>query len=152
MTSAPPDWYPDPTDASVFVMPGAATDATEQSGGVINPISIYTDTGLRRFFLVLILAGLVVSAAYTVVLIHLRGATLGKSLAGVRVRSWDHDGLPTWGQSWQRWLTCDAAGAIVGLYLWVDYLFPVWEPRKQAIHDKWPETVVVAARTGSAPA
>jgi uncharacterized RDD family membrane protein YckC len=126
-------------------------DAEQQAGGVVDPFGVYTQTGLLRFFLILFLAGLAVSAAYTVTLVHLRGATLGKSLAGVRVRSWGSEGLPSWAQSWQRWLTCEAAGAIVGIYQLLDYLFPVWDPRKQAAHDKWPDTVVVASRPESAP-
>ncbi len=126
-------------------------DADTQGGYAVNPIAFYTETGLLRFFFIMIVAGLVLSAVYTVTLVHLRGATLGKSLAGVRVRPWGMEARPSWAQSWQRWLSGEAAGAVVGIYQLLDYLFPVWDPRKQAVHDKWPDTVVVAARSGSVP-
>jgi uncharacterized RDD family membrane protein YckC len=28
----------------------------------------------------------------------------------------------------------------------IDYLWPSWDDRKQALHDKWPGTVVVSRR------
>jgi uncharacterized RDD family membrane protein YckC len=116
------------------------------NGGPINPMAVYTETGFISFFLIYTAIALVVSAAYHVTLVHLKGATLGKMMAGVRVRSWDAEGLPTWGQAWKRWVSGDLIGMVISLYVWIDYLWPVWDDRKQALHDKWPGTVVVTRK------
>jgi len=38
------------------------------------------------------------------------------------------------------------AAALVGLYLYLDLLWSLWDTRRQALHDKWPGTVVVRTR------
>ncbi|NLT53787.1 MAG: RDD family protein [Actinomycetales bacterium] len=56
------------------------------------------------------------------------------------------EGLPSWGQAVKRWVTERVAAALVGLYLYLDLLWSLWDTRRQALHDKWPGTVVVRTR------
>ena len=89
---------------------------------------------------------LAVSAAYTVLALRFYGATPGKALCGLRVRHWERPGNPTWGQALLRWLTSDVVGQLVPFYTLLDYLWPTWDRRKQALHDKLGGTVVVRRR------
>lgn len=117
-----------------------------REGVQVNPLGIYTESGLLPFLLLYTSISLAVSAAYTVLFIRFMGATPGKLLLEVRVRSWATEGLPSWSQAWKRWMTCELVGAVVSFYVWLDYLWPLWDDRRQAVHDKLPDTVVVAGK------
>jgi uncharacterized RDD family membrane protein YckC len=117
-----------------------------ETGTLANPFALYTETGVLPLLALWLVTSFVVQAGYSVTFIHLWGATLGKRVAGVRVRPWAFEQRPSWAQSWQRWLTGEAPTALVGLHGLVDWLWPVWDQRKQALHDKWPDTVVVRSR------
>jgi uncharacterized RDD family membrane protein YckC len=89
------------------------------------------------------------SAIYHTSLIALRGATLGKLAVGVRVRPWDADRRPTWGQAALRWAGRDVGALIplIGLfYLLMDSLWLLWDDRRQCLHDKVPSTCVIRSR------
>lgn len=79
------------------------------------------------------------------------GQTIGKQVMGIRVIR--QDGLPL---SFATALVREGLGRQVpallssGLYVPVDYLWPLWDPRNQALHDKIGRTFVVGA-AGSAP-
>ncbi|HEY5316843.1 MAG TPA: RDD family protein [Solirubrobacteraceae bacterium] len=79
------------------------------------------------------------------------GQTIGKQAMGIRVIR--ADGLPL---TFATALVREALGRQVpalltsGLYVPVDYLWALWDPRSQALHDKVGRTFVVGA-TGSAP-
>ncbi|PRY14727.1 RDD family protein [Kineococcus rhizosphaerae] len=88
----------------------------------------------------------VVSAVYTILTTRFYGATPGKALCGLRVRDWERPGLPTTGQAAVRWIGSDMLGSIVGLWYLIDFLWPTWDQRRQAIHDKLARTVVVKRR------
>ncbi|MCI2239799.1 RDD family protein [Paenibacillus sp. TRM 82003] len=100
------------------------------------------NAALSSFTFVLI----AVSAVYTVLPLRFYGATPGKALFGLRVRHWERPGHPTWGQSILRWLTSDLAVQLFWPYAVLDYLWPTWDRRKQALHDKPAGTVVVRRR------
>ena len=99
-------------------------------------------------------AGLFLAALYavcwTALLAH--GRTPGKLLAGLRVVH--QDGGPA---GWRLMLVREVAGKLlvsaalsgvtVGVYWAVDHLWPLWDGRGQAIHDRMAGTVVV--RDGS---
>ncbi len=118
-------------------------DAAVQAGATVDPFGIYTESGALGPLIGAQVVLLVVQAVYTIGLVGWKGGTLGKLMLGIRVRPWDRAGTPTYGQATKRWVTGELAGAIVGLYSLVDLLFPLWDDRKQALHDKWPLTVVV---------
>jgi uncharacterized RDD family membrane protein YckC len=106
----------------------------------------FTDAMLRYAFV-----GLLVGGVYFVVLTHLFGGTMGKLMAGIRVRSWHEAGRPTWGQALARWLTREVVAQItfagIGSIYWImDSVWLLWDPRRQCLHDKIPGTVVVQHR------
>jgi len=106
----------------------------------------FTDAMLRYTFV-----GLLVGGVYSIVLTHLLGGTMGKLVAGIRVRSWDEAGRPTWGQALARWLTREVVAQItfagIGSAYWImDSVWLLWDPRRQCLHDKIPGTVVVQHR------
>jgi uncharacterized RDD family membrane protein YckC len=108
-----------------------------------NPFEIYTKTHAIPWMVSLVLLTIVIGGLYSVLMVHLRGATLGKLWLGLRVRSWDAEGRPTWSQAVKRWASGELIAQLVSIYGWLDYLWPLWDDRKQALHDKWPATVVV---------
>jgi uncharacterized RDD family membrane protein YckC len=106
----------------------------------------FADLALRYSFVELLVGGV-----YSVVFTHLLGGTLGKLMVGVRVRSWDEPGRPTWGQALARWLTREVIYQVtfagIGFTYWtVDSVWLLWDPRRQCLHDKLPGTVVVQHR------
>ena len=111
--------------------------------GTVNPFALYTESGALGPLIGAQLVLYIVQAIYTIGLVGWRGATLGKLIMGIQVRDWNTPGVPTWGQATKRWVTGELVGALVGLYSLIDALFPLWDDRKQALHDKWPGTVVV---------
>ncbi|WP_432542348.1 RDD family protein [Kineococcus sp. SYSU DK002] len=94
----------------------------------------------------LTLITVVVSAVYTILTIRFYGATPGKAICRLRVRDWQRPGLPTFGQAVVRWIGSDMLGSIVGLWYLIDFLWPCWDQRRQALHDKLARTVVVKRR------
>jgi uncharacterized RDD family membrane protein YckC len=106
----------------------------------------FLDLQLRYAFV-----GLLVGGVYSVTLTHLFGGTLGKLLVGIRVRSWDEPGRPTWGQALARWLTREVISMVqfagIGFtYEVLDSVWLLWDPRRQCLHDKLPATAVVRHR------
>jgi uncharacterized RDD family membrane protein YckC len=99
------------------------------------------------------LIGLLVSLIYTVPMVALWGGTPGKRLFGLRVRPVDVDGLPGWRRSMLRWLSREGAYVLIPLigaiYLLLDSVWPLRDPRRQALHDKLPRTVVVGRQRSS---
>lgn len=97
---------------------------------------------------------LVFGAAYSILMTSLLGWTLGKRVLGIRVRHRDRERLPTIGEATARWAVALAPGAlgqlpglasIANLWTIVDGLWPLWDRRRQAIHDKVARTNVVLA-------
>ena len=79
------------------------------------------------------------------------GRTPGKQIAGIRVVR--TTGEPSsWGGTLVRevvlkWMVGTCFGLVtVGIYCVVDYLWPLWDRNRQALHDKMAETLVVQAR------
>jgi uncharacterized RDD family membrane protein YckC len=96
--------------------------------------------------LALLASGLVAYLVYEIVFLLWKQATPGKLIVGLRVRRRDEPGLPT--------------GAVLGragflllgqfcvLLLLLDYLWPLWDDKKQALHDKVVGTNVVRPERG----
>jgi len=127
-----------------------ARRAAETGASQPSPFDLYNQSGYTSALNGLVIVQLGVRALYVIPMIALRGATLGKMLAGVRVRRWEHEGQPGWRRSALRWLSSDLAGQMPylgGLYGLVDSLWLLRDPRRQCLHDKLPATVVVDART-----
>ena len=80
-----------------------------------------------------------------------RGQTPGKQIVGVRVIR--ANGEPSnWGHTFLRefvveWIVVGALSAMTGgIFYAVNYVWPLWDKDRQALHDKMVETLVVEAR------
>ncbi|WP_413317637.1 RDD family protein [Agrococcus sp. 1P02AA] len=98
---------------------------------------------------------LVFSALYNIGFHVSRGATPGKMLVGIRVRRVDEDRNPEVRAAGLRWLVqfspslvngLPVIGFVSGVFSIADHLWPIWDPRNQAFHDKAGRTVVVRSR------
>lgn len=107
--------------------------------------------GLTTFSLASGVAGL----AYEVVMVTMFGGTVGKLITGLRVRLRDQPGKVSWGTSAVRGLIYQGPGIVsgmstalgfLGLFSLVNVLWPLWDAKKQALHDKAAKTNVVRAR------
>lgn len=99
---------------------------------------------------------LVVGCLYAPLLMARRGArngqTLGKQLVGIRVVRTDGEAVGFW-TGFLR--TVVAQQLLIGLTFYVyavlDYLWPLRDPRNQALHDKLASTQVLLAAAAAAP-
>lgn len=108
-----------------------------------------------EFFAPLLLASMIVLAVqvvYTVAFLTMKGATPGKMVVGISVRLRDKPGPPPLVAVLKR-TAVQEVGSVVGLtpvvgslgslFSLVDSLWPLWDDKKQAIHDKVAATNVV---------
>jgi uncharacterized RDD family membrane protein YckC len=105
-------------------------------------------SGILGRVIFLTAVSLVIQFAYEVPQTVLYGQTLGKRALHIKVRPLAEDRLPSWLEGVLRWGVI-ALGSLIGggLFLLIDYLFPLWDrPWQQAIHDKAAKTIVVPAR------
>lgn len=78
---------------------------------------------------------------YEVAFLYWKQATPGKLILGLRVRLREQPSLPS-GAIWAR-VGFAVLGQLCGLLLLLDYLWPLWDSKKQALHDKVAKTNVV---------
>lgn len=101
------------------------------------------------------LIGLTVNFVYAVTFLMWKQATPGKLALGLRVRLREQPGLPL-SAVLLRWGTQSALPGLIGLvpvvgtlgsvFTLVDSLWPLWDPRRQALHDKVAKTNVIRTR------
>lgn len=92
----------------------------------------------------LILANLILSGAYSIYLHSSRGQTVGKMAMKIKVVDMETGELIPYGRAGIRWgvqqllaiLTCGIGGLLDGLW-------PLWDQKRQALHDKPANTVVI---------
>jgi uncharacterized RDD family membrane protein YckC len=103
-------------------------------------------------FLLLTLVGLLVNLVYNAGFLKWRSATPGKMVVGLRVRLRETPGPLSWGTVLLRWAGTNwyavlsfvpVLGTLLGLYPLLDVLWPLWDDKKQALHDKVAKTNVV---------
>jgi uncharacterized RDD family membrane protein YckC len=106
----------------------------------------------------LLFIGLVSTAfrfVYYVGFLSRKQATPGMLALGLRVRLRERPGPMPLRTVLRRWLghygpallsLAPTGGAFSGLYSLVDYLWPLWDGKKQAVHDKFARTNVVRVR------
>ena len=122
----------------------SSTDSLDLYAEIAGPLVVLT--------LITLLVGLVYHAAQ----LRLRSSTLGMRAVGIEVRTWEplHDRLP-WRVVLLRWATfygvgilavVPLAGTFVSLYIILAGLWPLWDKRRQGLHDKAAGTVVVRSR------
>jgi uncharacterized RDD family membrane protein YckC len=113
----------------------------------------------------LVVPGLVVALLYFAVLLRWKGATLGMLATGLRVRLRERPGRLPWSSIGVRVLVQYAVNiallvallagsgvvlvlvAVVGgIFQVLNYLWPLWDAKRQALHDKAARTNVVRVR------
>src|SRR6476646_10010056 len=112
-----------------------------------NPFAVYDAQTLRDLAVVTLIT-LLVGLVYEMVFLLTRAATPGKLLLGLRVRRWAAGERLTPSVVARRWIGYQGLAQVpsVGsVYSLVDVLWPLWDPRRQAVHDKIAGTCVVAA-------
>lgn len=101
--------------------------------------------------LLLVVITLTVGMVYHSLFLRFHGATPGKMICGLRVVPVEHGqyrGRLSWATALVRAAIWVAPGAISYLVLFrvLDVLFPLWHPRRQAVHDIVAKTQVVKVR------
>lgn len=123
--------------------------------GVPGPSAFEIYQGHMSAFVAQALIGLLVVLTYHALCLRLRGATLGMSVAGIAVRRLEGPGRLPWGTVAMRVGTqygptaisvVPLVGTLAGLYVLIDGLWPLWDARRQALHDKAAGTQVVRTR------
>ena len=106
-------------------------------------------------FLLFTLVALVVNFVYNVGFLKWKAGTPGKLVVGLRVRLRELPGPLSWRTVLLRWLGQNGyavlswvpiLGSVLGLYPLLDVLWPLWDDKKQALHDKVAKTNVVRVR------
>jgi uncharacterized RDD family membrane protein YckC len=121
-----------------------------QNGADPNVVSSSVFSGLIGTFALLGLLSLVLTAGYEISMIALRGATLGKQVAGLRVVSEATGQAPGWGSAFGRWGTMfgpmivPCLGPLITLLVEISPFFD--EQRRQGWHDRAAHTVVISTR------
>ena len=105
--------------------------------------------------LAFVLVSIAVNFIYQVGFLRWRAATPGKMLLGMKVRLRERPGPLGWDTILRRWISqfgpnllslVPVLGLVAGLYPWLDGLWPLWDERRQALHDKFARTNVVKTR------
>lgn len=99
----------------------------------------------------------VVTFAYVIGFLRAFSATPGQMAVGIAVRPVNHSGLLSWNNVLLRWLGQYGVTQLISLipilgqvissiYFLINHLWPLWDPRRQALHDKIAGTLVVRTR------
>lgn len=99
-----------------------------------------------------LLVGAVVGIAYEVVMVALKGGTVGKLIMGIGVQTHSGTYPPGWQPAFMRWLPSvvgyiPVIGGLIGLVIFI--LSLVWlfkDPRRQTVYDKVAKTYVVKTK------
>ena len=139
-----------PTISSVFAHISDVSRA-QQASGTFDPFAIYDQRTIRDLAVVGLI-NLALGFVYELGFLLWRAATPGKLALGLRVRRWtpgDRLGATVVAR---RWLGFQGLGQLLGLpWTVVDCLWPLWDRRRQALHDKVAGTCVVRAERPAAP-
>ena len=132
------DWFDEAMNAD-----SSNPDTSQLQSDIAVPLAIIT------------LINVALGFVYNVGFLMWKQATPGKLVVGLRVRLRERPGRIPLGAVLLRWLgqfgvrvvgLIPFVGSVTGLYLLLDYLWPLWDDKKQAIHDKVAKTNVVRLR------
>ena len=141
----------------IFDVYGDYFDEIERANetGSAQPSAFDIQTDLAGTFALMGLISLVLGLVWTFFWLRWKQATPGKLVLGLRIRRRDVPGPLPWGTIGLRWLAQSGVGvlgflpyvgSIAGIYNLLDVLWPLWDDKKQAIHDKVAKTNVVRIR------
>lgn len=125
-------------------------DAARRGAAPPDQMALMSD--LLGPMLVVSLIGLGVNFVYNVAFWKWRAATPGKMALGLRIRLRERPGPLSWGTVLLRWVgqywysllsLIPVVGFVAGLYPLLNYLWPLWDDKNQALHDKVARTNVV---------
>lgn len=110
--------------------------------GILDLVGVTT-----RTVALTVLAG-IAGMLYQVLMIGANGGrTVGNMVVGTRVADAATGAPPTWGKAVLRWvgqILFDGLGSfIIFLGPVLDFLWPLWDPQNQTLHDKVASTVVL---------
>lgn len=108
----------------------------------------FINPGAGLFWLLVALT-LLIGAAYVIVFWRWKQATPGKLIMGLRIRRREAPGDFPWSLIWLRYGFTFALN-LVGVVALLDVLWPLWDDRRQALHDKVAGTNVVSVRRDAA--
>lgn len=83
------------------------------------------------------------AAYFTILNGNERGQTYGKRALGIRVIDLREGGRIGYGRSFARWAVPFVINLIFGFFFLIDDLWPLWDSRNQALHDKFANSIVV---------
>jgi uncharacterized RDD family membrane protein YckC len=118
---------------------GVAAHSTSGSA----PVVAFPPWDILRFAVAASIIMLLISGAYEVFFLSRSGATPGKKIVGISVRLRDRAGPPTMKAVLLRTGCIFVLSLISSLAYLLDVLWPLWDDKKQAIHDKAAATNVV---------
>jgi uncharacterized RDD family membrane protein YckC len=138
----------------------AYTDFIDQTRDAVRAGSAMPDTtdlmaDIAGPLLAFSLLSLAVSFAYHAGFLKWKAATPGKLALGLRVRLRETPGPLSWATVVKRWVTqkgyailtvVPILGSVIIIYPLLNGLWPLWDSRKQALHDKVAKTNVVRQR------
>ena len=126
--------------------------ASSQAGSTAPPDTNALVSSVMGPLVMVVVIGLAVRFVYSVGFLKGFAATPGKMALGIEVRLRERPGPMPWGTVLLRWLGQSLATLVSvvplgfipgGLYWWLDYLWPLWDGKRQALHDKIARTNVV---------
>lgn len=97
----------------------------------------------------LALFGFALQAIYFMGFWRWKQASPGKLAVGLRIELRETAGPLPWGTIMRRWLLQYGVAVVYGvggLFILLDGLWPLWDDKRQAIHDKWAATNVIDRR------
>jgi uncharacterized RDD family membrane protein YckC len=117
-------------------------DLAAQSASGAAPVLALPPWSVYQFAFAASVIGLLVSVAYECFFLMRSGATPGKKIVGISVRLRDQAGPPPRRAVLLR-AGCYYGFSLVSVANLLDILWPLWDEKKQAIHDKVAATTVV---------
>jgi len=152
--SGPPPMMPPPGAGYPMAAPAGnlASPGLRIVGGLIDFIILVVVVAIinliirDRTYVISTVVGLVVFIGYHTYFVGTRGQTIGMMVFGFHVRDIVTGQTPTMGKAALRgfmwWLEVQLTICIIGAIGW---LWQLWDPQKQAIHDKVAGTIVTTS-------
>jgi uncharacterized RDD family membrane protein YckC len=117
-------------------------DLATQSASGSAPVIAFPPWSIYQYAFVAVIIQLLVSGVYEVFFLSRTGATPGKKIVGISVRLRDRAGPPPMNTVLVR-TGCFLGMQLFSIVYYLDVLWPLWDDKKQALHDKAATTNVV---------
>lgn len=129
-----------------------AEQVQQTRSGSTPPSPFVLPAELYRWLIPIALITVLVAVVYEYLFLTRSGATVGKKVVGISVRLRETPGAPPASAVWRRVGVINGLqllsfvpllGNLAGIGELLNYLWPLWDPNKQALHDKAARTNVV---------